>query len=158
MFEGTHIPISEEGKCLGYWWRGDLLATRAIDENMRKASRACFLFSSIGVFHGNLFPLSSVSILETCVVPILLYGSENWIMTESLMKKLESFQGELAKNSQMAKTPLEFSCHSCSRVANNEMSDFTTKTGQRLLRDNAVGVGVEVLHACVDDIDICVFG
>ena len=97
MFEGTHIPINEEGKCLGYWWRGDLLATRAIDENMRKARRACFLFSSIGVFHGNLFPLSSVSILETCVVPILLYGSENWIMTESLMKKLESFQGELAK-------------------------------------------------------------
>ena len=22
-FEGTHIPISEEGKCLGYWWRSD---------------------------------------------------------------------------------------------------------------------------------------
>ena len=39
----------------------------------------------------------SVSILETFVGPILLYGSENWMMTESLMKRLESFQGELAK-------------------------------------------------------------
>ena len=71
MFEGTHIPISEEGKCLGYWWRSDLLATRAIDENMKKARRAFYLFGSIGVFHGHLSPLSSVSILETCVVPIL---------------------------------------------------------------------------------------
>ena len=97
VFEGTHIPISEEGKCIGYWWRGDLLATRAIDDNMRKARRAFFLFGSIGVFHGDLSPLSSVSILETCVILILLYGSENWIMTESLMKSLESFQGELAK-------------------------------------------------------------
>ena len=64
---------------------------------MRKACRTFFLFGSIGVFHGDLSPLSSVSILETCVVPILLYGSENWIMTESLMKRLEGFQGELAK-------------------------------------------------------------
>ena len=33
------------------------------------------------------------------------------------------------------------------------MSDFTTKAGfsKILLRDDAVGVGVEVLHACVDD-------
>ncbi len=77
------LSISEEGKCLGYWWRDDLLTTQAIDENMRKTRRAFFLFGSIGVFHGNLSPLSSVSILETCVVPILLYGSENVIMTES---------------------------------------------------------------------------
>ena len=91
------IPIKAESKCLGYWWRRDLLATRAIEENIKRARRAFFLFGSIGAFQGDLSPLSSVSILETCVCPILLYGSENWILTETLMKRLESFQGELAK-------------------------------------------------------------
>ena len=84
------------------------------------------------------------------MVPILLYGSENWIMTESLKKKLREVG---KKNSQMAKTTLKYNCHSYSQVVNNEMSDFTMKAGfsKILLRDDAVGVGVEVLHACVDD-------
>ena len=30
-------------------------------------------------------------------MPVLLYGLENWILTEALMKKLEAFQGELVK-------------------------------------------------------------
>jgi len=41
----------------------------------------------------------------------------------------EFSRGVGKKNSQMAKTPLEYSCHSCSRVANNEMSDFIMKSG-----------------------------
>ena len=35
--------------------------------------------------------------IESCGMPVLLYGSENWILTEALMKKLEVFQGELVK-------------------------------------------------------------
>ena len=62
-------------------------------------------------FSWRSLPLSSISILEICVIPILLYGSENWIMTESLMKKLRKVG---KKNSQMAKTSLKYSCHSCS--------------------------------------------
>ena len=30
-------------------------------------------------------------------MPILMYGSENWILTERLIDKLEVFQGELVK-------------------------------------------------------------
>ena len=30
-------------------------------------------------------------------MPTLLYGSENWILTESMVKNLEAFQGELVK-------------------------------------------------------------
>ena len=30
-------------------------------------------------------------------MPVLLYGCENWVMTEALWEKLEAFQGELAK-------------------------------------------------------------
>jgi len=39
----------------------------------------------------------SCSVLETCVMPVLLYGCENWILMDGLMEKLEKFQAELAK-------------------------------------------------------------
>ena len=45
-------------------------------------------------------PLSSKSVLECCVnsvIPVLLYGCENWILTEPLCQKLESLQSELVK-------------------------------------------------------------
>ena len=35
--------------------------------------------------------------IKTCVMPVLLYGCENWIMSESLLDKLERFLGEIAK-------------------------------------------------------------
>ena len=30
-------------------------------------------------------------------MPILMFGSENWILTEGLIDRLEAFQGELVK-------------------------------------------------------------
>ena len=94
--EGCVLPISDAGKCLHFWWRKDLLATKCVEDNIQKARKAFFSFGSIGVFLGQP-QLSSASVIETCVMPILLYGSENWILTPELMKGLESFQGELAK-------------------------------------------------------------
>ena len=90
------------------------------------------------------------------MVLILLYGSENWIMTELLMKTLESFQGELAKrilkwpqhhSNTAAIVALELPAMRC-RILLRKLAFL-----QRLLRDDAVGVGAEVLHACVDDIE-----
>ena len=63
----------------------------------RRPRRAFFHYGSIGVFQGDLSPLSCRSVLETCVMPVLLYGCENWILTDGLMEKLEKFQAELAK-------------------------------------------------------------
>ena len=83
------MPVGDVGKCLGYWWKGDLLAT------------------SIGVFQGNICPLSSKSVLECCIIPVLLYGCENWILTEPLCQKLESLQSELVK--RMLKWPKHLS-------------------------------------------------
>ena len=40
-------------------------------------------------------------------MPVLLYGSENWVMTENLLGKLESFQAELVK--RILKWPKHFS-------------------------------------------------
>ena len=38
-----------------------------------------------------------MNIIEHCVLPCLLYGAESWILDNSLLAKLESFQAELAK-------------------------------------------------------------
>ena len=81
MRMATEMPVGDVGNCLGYWWKGDLLATRSVDENIKKARRAFFHYGSIGVFQEDICPLSSKSVLECCVIPVLLYGCENWILT-----------------------------------------------------------------------------
>ena len=40
---------------------------------------------------------ASRSVLECCVMLILMYGSENWIVTKGLIDKLEAFQREPLK-------------------------------------------------------------
>ena len=95
--DGCFMPVGDVGKCLGFWWKRDLFATKCVDENIRKARKAFFGYGSIGAFQGSLSPISSVSVIETCVLPALLYGAENWILTPVLVDRLESFQGELAK-------------------------------------------------------------
>jgi len=97
VVEGSVIPARDVAKCLGFWWRGDLLATTSVDKNIQKARGAFFHYGSIGVFQGDICPLSSRSVLECCVLPVLLYGCENWIITEVLWQKLESFQAGLVK-------------------------------------------------------------
>ena len=105
--EGSEMPVGDVGKCLGYWWKGDLLATISVDENIKKARRTFFHYGSIGVFQGDICPLSSKSVLECCVIPVLLYGCENWILTEPLCQKLESLQSELVN--RMLKWPKHLS-------------------------------------------------
>ena len=75
----------------------ELSANKSIEDNIKKSRRAFFPFGSIGLFQGDISPISSRSALVLCVMPILLYGSENWILTESMVKKLEAFQGKLVK-------------------------------------------------------------
>ena len=105
--EWSEMPAGDVGKCLGYWWKGDLLATKSVVENTKKAPRAFFHYGSIGVFQGDISPLSSKSVLECCLISVLLYGCENWILTEPLCQKLESLQSELVK--QMLKWPKHLS-------------------------------------------------
>ena len=40
-----------------------------------------FSFGAIGVFQGDLSPLSPRAFVESCVMPVLLYGCENWVLT-----------------------------------------------------------------------------
>ena len=62
-----------------------------------QARRAYFSYGGLGAFQGKLKPISSKTIYETCAVPILLYGCENWILTDSQLDHLEDFQGEIGR-------------------------------------------------------------
>ena len=95
--EGEGLTPQLSAKCLGYWWCWDLSATKAVDEAIKKARRAFFAFGAIGAFQGQLNPISGRSIYETCVIPVLLFGCENWVLTDSMLHQLESFQGEIGR-------------------------------------------------------------
>ena len=94
--EDFTIPLSRAARCLGAWWTPNLSCSHWIECNIKKA-RTAFFARGQGVFLGTLNPLSSRSIIECCVMPVLLYGCESWILNNSLLKKLESFQTELGK-------------------------------------------------------------
>ena len=68
-----------------------------VEDRVLKARRAFFKFGSISAFQGDLSPTSTTCLVECCVYPVLLYTVENWILCETTLHKLESFQGELAK-------------------------------------------------------------
>ena len=132
--------IQRHGQCAcanacsegGFWWRWNLLASRCVEENIKKARRAFFSYGSIGAFQGvQLNPLSATSVIESCIMPILLYGAENWIMTPEILSKLfrVNFQREFSAGQDI--TPIRqqlwqlacsqcrvgfcaLSCHSCS--------------------------------------------
>ena len=94
---GVESSTTPAVKCLGVWWQYNLSASRAVHENISKARKAFFAFGNIGAFHGSLNPLSSRSIFETCIVPILLYGCETWLLNAMTIKMLECFQCEIGR-------------------------------------------------------------
>ena len=78
-------------------WSWDLSSNGSVERAINSARRAFFAYGAQGVFHGQVNPLTGLLIFETCSLPILLYGSENWFSTESLLGKLEAFKMKLNK-------------------------------------------------------------
>ena len=64
-----------------------------MEENIRRAHKS-FHYGSLGAFQGDLSPLLTRFTIETCVMPILLFGSKNWIVSGGILEQLESFLGE----------------------------------------------------------------
>ena len=93
--EGSGLVPQLNAKCLGYWWCWDLSATKAMDKAIKKARGAFFALEQSEHLKGQLNPISGRSIYETCVIPTLLFGCENWVLTDSMLHQLESFQGEI---------------------------------------------------------------
>ena len=154
--DGSILPAGDVGKCLGYWWKSDLLATKSVEENILKARRAFFHYGSIGVFQGDISPLSSRSVIECCVMPILMCGSENWILTEVLIDKLEAFQGELVK--RVLKWPKHHS--NTAAITALEMPTMrsrllVTKLGflRRVMESSSGNFSGRVLEALCDDVE-----
>ena len=75
---------------IGHSWR--FLALHALEANIQNARRPFLHFGSIGTFPGDLSHLSTRLVVETCVVPVLIYGCENWILTERILEHLELVQ------------------------------------------------------------------
>ena len=103
--DSSQIPVRNAAKCLGYWWRGDMTASRSVEENTR---RACKSFFHWVLFRETWAPYQQdPSLRHDCVMSILLFGSENWIVSGGILEQLESFLGELAKRA--LKWPRHFS-------------------------------------------------
>ena len=154
--EGVKLSSNSEGKCLGFWWRRDLLATRAIEEGIKKARKAFFYYGSIGAFQGDLSPLSTKSVIETCVLPVVLYGAENWIMTHTLIEKLNRFVGELAKRAlRWPKSHLNTAALVTLNMESAESRVLVTKLGflRKKFQSDGVGVGAAVMGALMDDVE-----
>ena len=102
------IPVRSEAKCLGYWWRNDLLASKSISENIGKARHSFFLHGS-NYWSLPRWPKPTLYKIynRNCTLPVLLSGCENWILSNKCHEDLESFIGELAKRT--LKWPKHFS-------------------------------------------------
>ena len=97
VIASQEIQVQANAKCLGTWWRYDLSPTTFIEECVHKANRAFFALGSIGAFQRKLNLLTGRNLYETFVVPILLYGCETWILSESHLATLEYCEAEIGK-------------------------------------------------------------
>ena len=92
--------------CLGFVWSHNLSPKASIDNSINKARRAFFGLGSLGVYHGKQNPLTASEPVQVCVMPVCLYGSENWLLTGPLLLTLEAFQAEIGK--RILKLPKHF--------------------------------------------------
>ena len=97
------LPVENSVKCLGVWWSSNGSSHKSIEERINKARGAFFahgqLYGQLGALHGQLNPLTSRSLIESCVMPVLMYRSEFWHLNITLLSRLECFQAELGKES-----------------------------------------------------------
>ena len=75
--------------------RGGKVLSLGIGRHFDSPGRARPALTHAHIAHHN--PLSSRSVIESCILPVLLYGSETWVLNSSLLNLLESFQAELGR-------------------------------------------------------------
>ena len=105
------IAPSRSARCLGVQWQHNLSASESVKVNISKARKAFFSLGSTGVFHGKLNPLSASSIFETCIIPILLYGCETWLLDSTCLQDLEKFRRILGLSKFHSKTAVRVALH-----------------------------------------------
>ena len=91
------VDTIPHAKCLGFHWSHSLSARHGVEENIAKARRQFFALGASGCFLGHSNPLTSSAMVETCVMPTLLYGAENWSLDLPTLDLLERFQAEIGR-------------------------------------------------------------
>ena len=71
------------------------ISTHLSPKTYSKQERVFFALGNLGAFQGKLNPLSSSSIFVICILPILIYRCETWLLNSSIITKLEQFQNEI---------------------------------------------------------------
>ena len=107
------------------------------------------------MFQSDISPLSSKSVIECCVMPILMYGSENWILTEALIDKLEAFQGELVKRVlRLPKHHSNTAAITALEIPTMRNRLLVTKLGflRRVMESSSGSLSGWVLEALCDDV------
>ena len=94
---GFSVTTLHQAKCLGFLWSSSLSAKSNVEHNINKARKQFFALGSSGCFLGYSNPLSAREVVESCVIPTLLYGAENWILDKTSLNLLERFQAELGR-------------------------------------------------------------
>ena len=97
LVAGHSVTTTSAAKCLGVCWQSNLSVSLSVNENIKKARKAFFAIGNLGAYQGELNPLSTSSIFETCILPVLLYGCETWLLDTSCLSALESFQCEIGR-------------------------------------------------------------
>ena len=138
----------------------DLTASRSVEENIKIARRSFFHYGALGAFQGDLNLLSTGSVVETCVMPVLMYESENWSLMERCFDLLVSFLGEIAKRA--LKWPKHFSKSAdllTTGVEGMHSRLLTRKLGflRWHLVEEASGIGTFIVTSMLDDPDsLCI--
>ena len=109
--DGATLQCKDVAKCLGYVWNSTLSSKPMIEHNITKARRYFFAYGSIGAYQGNISPLSCRSVIETCVMPIPLYGCESWSLCDSSLKALKSLA--LQESIAFTKMVLQYHLNDC---------------------------------------------
>ena len=118
-------------------------------ENINKARRQFFALGSLGGFLGHSNPLSAREVVETCVIPTLLYGAENWILDEGCLERFHTEMGRrilkltrsslavqiglslTSVTSRILKLKLSYLCH---LLSSEDKSIATTTSKSSLVR------------------------
>ena len=111
-------------------------------------------------FQGDINPLSTKSVIDTCVMPVLVCGCENWILIERAIHQLDSSLGWITK--KVLKWPQHLSniaAFVALGVESIKSRILTQKLGflLHLISGDVDGVAVSAMHALVSNPDfICI--
>ena len=88
---GEDIQTVDEFCYLGYHFTRDFSPGKEIEVRLAKASTAFNMLRHVVWYRKTVSTMARLRIFRACVIPVLLYGSEVWTLTNSLEQRLCTF-------------------------------------------------------------------